>query len=573
MFDGNTRTSFVLHAYLLLGCGDMPAVAKLMRMKGHNGLYSCRFCKIRGVRIPGARGNALYTPLDRSTHPEAGDTPRYDPAALPLRTHDEMLRQALEVDLASGTRAETLSRDYGINETPILAALPSVRLDLSFPVEFMHLVWLNLIPNLVLLYTGRYKDLDQGTGLYEFAAAVWEQIGRATAASGSTMPSAFGARVPNLAKDKTYMIAETWCIWTLHIAPVVLRGRFENDKYYHHFMELVRLLRICVQLELTDADVQEIREGFCSWVQKFEKYFYQYDPDRLSTCVTTVHGLLHIADSIERMGPVGCYWSFLMERFCSSLRPAITSRRNPYASIDRYVLDRTLIDQVRLLNNLNGRNRTFHEQKRPVTKKEYHISSYPASVLMRPQRVVPLVKADRERIARHLSVRFGANAKAFLQYVPERIETWGKVRRLDDGDTVHARGMVKLRRTDRDMSFVRYALEEDKYKNRPKRKPEFVRKEYFGQLQYIYILSLPALPKYKQPEPQTLLLACVTDCAGLSQPNSVGIRYYSGKMGTSQVIDLASIECVIGRVEDRGQVAIIDRSNEFSRVIIPEDDE
>ncbi|KZV84260.1 hypothetical protein EXIGLDRAFT_624518 [Exidia glandulosa HHB12029] len=364
----------------------------MMCMKGHSGLYSCRFCKIRGVHIPGARGNALYTPLDRSTHPDAGNPLRYDPYALPLRTHEEMLQQALQVETATKTRAQTLSRDSGINETPILACLPSVRLDMSFPVEFMHLVWLNLIPNLVLLYSGKYKDLPQGSGLYEFAAAVWEQIGKTTAASGSTMPSAFGARVPNLAKDKTYMIAETWCIWALYIAPVVLRGRFVQEKYYNHFMELVRLLRICVQVEITDADVQEIREGFCKWVQKFEKY-------------------------------------------------------------------------VLLL------------------------------LLLLP------------------------------------------------------------------------------YKNQPKRKPEFVRKEYFGQLQYIYILPLPALPKYKQREPQTLLLACVTDCAGLSQPNSVGVRYHSGKMGTSQVIDLASVECVIGRVEDRGQVAIIDRSNEFSRVIIPEDDE
>ncbi|EJD42285.1 hypothetical protein AURDEDRAFT_33785, partial [Auricularia subglabra TFB-10046 SS5] len=58
--------------------------------------------------------------------------------------------------------------------------------------------------------------------------------------------------------------------------------------------------------------------------------------------------LLHIADSIVAMGPVGGYWSFVMERFCSSLRPAIRSRKYPYTSIDNYSSDLARIRQIRL---------------------------------------------------------------------------------------------------------------------------------------------------------------------------------------------------------------------------------
>ncbi|EJD41961.1 hypothetical protein AURDEDRAFT_37164, partial [Auricularia subglabra TFB-10046 SS5] len=58
--------------------------------------------------------------------------------------------------------------------------------------------------------------------------------------------------------------------------------------------------------------------------------------------------LLHIADSIVAMGPVGGYWSFVMERFCSSLRPAIRSRKHPYTSIDHHVSDMAKIHQVLL---------------------------------------------------------------------------------------------------------------------------------------------------------------------------------------------------------------------------------
>ncbi|KZV98479.1 hypothetical protein EXIGLDRAFT_562646, partial [Exidia glandulosa HHB12029] len=264
---------FTLHAYLLVGFGDMPAIAKLMCMKGHNALYPCRFCTIRGIRPPGARAPALYCPLDRSAHPNHDpDLPRYDPAALPMRTHDDMLRQAAEVDAAAGAAAEELSKAYGIKTTPILATLLSIRLDRSFPIEFMHLIWLNLIPNLALLYTGKFKGLDDGAGDYTLPEAIWDEIGRITGESGATIPSAFRARVPNLAKDKTHMIAETWCLWTMYIAPVVLRTRFREERYYNHFMKLVHLLHLCIQLEISRSDVEAIRTGFIYWVKQYEVY-------------------------------------------------------------------------------------------------------------------------------------------------------------------------------------------------------------------------------------------------------------------------------------------------------------
>jgi len=57
----------------------------------------------------------------------------------------------------------------------------------------MHLIFENVIKNLVLLWTGKFKGLDEGNGSYEFHPKVWEAIGAATAASGSSIPLAFGA--------------------------------------------------------------------------------------------------------------------------------------------------------------------------------------------------------------------------------------------------------------------------------------------------------------------------------------------------------------------------------------------
>ncbi len=68
------------------------------------------------------------------------------------------------------------------------------------------------------------------------------------------------------------------------------------------------------------------------------RYYYQYSPERLATCVLTVHAVLHIADSIELLGPVWAYWAFPMERFCGRAQRHVTSRRYPYASIDTHVV-------------------------------------------------------------------------------------------------------------------------------------------------------------------------------------------------------------------------------------------
>ena len=84
----------------------------------------------------------------------------------------------------------------------------------------------------------------------------------------------------------------------------------------------------------------------------FCRLYYQHNPDRISACPMTNHALLHIADSIELIGPVWASWAFPMERFCGQLQPAIKSRRYPYASIDKYVLQHAQLGLIRLIYGL-----------------------------------------------------------------------------------------------------------------------------------------------------------------------------------------------------------------------------
>jgi hypothetical protein len=278
-FDILKAELFLLHAYLILVFGDIPAVALLMHMKGHNGFSPCRMCKIQGLRVPEVRGTTLYVPLFRSNHPDVLiDTTaikHYDPANLPLRTHAELIAQAEEVQSApTNAEADRLSKSYGIKSIPILSQLHSLTFPTSFPYDFMHLIWENLIKNLILHWTGEFKGLDEGTESYQLSDPIWQAIGQATATSGATIPSAYGSRVPNIAKDRANVSAEMWSFWTLYLGPVLLRRRFRNIKYFKHFVLLVHLLNICLQFEISKDDILEIQIGFIQWVKDYERYFY-----------------------------------------------------------------------------------------------------------------------------------------------------------------------------------------------------------------------------------------------------------------------------------------------------------
>ena len=171
----------------------------------------------------------------------------------------------------TNTAREGLAKKYGIKGRPVLSCTSALSFPSSFPFDFMHLIWENLMPNLVLFWTGEFKDLDHEGMDYVIETHVWKAIRETTAACSTTIPSAFGAVVPNIAMNRSYMNSEMWSNWTLFIAPVVLRGRFKNDKYYKHFMKLVELLNLCLAFEFNEAILKKIDDGFRSWVQAYEK--------------------------------------------------------------------------------------------------------------------------------------------------------------------------------------------------------------------------------------------------------------------------------------------------------------
>jgi hypothetical protein len=230
---------------------DIPAISKLMSIKGHNAFAPCRCCLIRGSLAPGT--TTYYVPLHA---PDRGGR-HWDPTSLPPRSHASFHDHFTQIQSqhAKVDRAEH-SKHYGINGLSILYQLSSLGFPASFPYDFMHLIFENLCPNLVRFWTGKFKGLDEGTEDYEISPAVWEAIGEETASSIQYIPSAFVRSMPNIATDQHMFTAEDWSFWFVYMAPLLLHRRFQHPKYYKHLLLLVKIIKACLKFEISKAEVE-----------------------------------------------------------------------------------------------------------------------------------------------------------------------------------------------------------------------------------------------------------------------------------------------------------------------------
>ena len=66
-------------------------------------------------------------------------------------------------------------------------------------------------------------------------------------------------------------MADAWSFWLQYIAPVVLENQFIKEKHYRHFVDLVKLIRTCLQFEMPKDGIKIVWQGFIRWVEKYEQ--------------------------------------------------------------------------------------------------------------------------------------------------------------------------------------------------------------------------------------------------------------------------------------------------------------
>jgi hypothetical protein len=80
---------------------------------------------------------------------------------------------------------------------------------------------------------------------------------------------------------------------------------------------------------------------------------------------------------------------------------------------------------------------------------------------------------------------------------------------------------------------------------------------FFGQLNRILLLELPSAQRLNLDRPTTVIVALIREVKATLRN---GIYYYKN-FGVDEVVDLSTLQCVVGRIQDRDEWAIIDRSD------------
>ena len=72
---------------------------------------------------------------------------------------------------------------------------------------------------------------------------------------------------------------------------------------------------------------------------------------------------------------------------------------------------------------------------------------------------------------------------------------------------------------------------------------------FFGQLDHILLLELPSAQQLNLDEPTTVIVAIIQEVKATLRN---GIYYYKN-FGVDEVVDLSTLQCVVGRIQDRDE--------------------
>ena len=175
------------------------------------------------------------------------------------------------------------------------------------------------------------------------------------------------------------------------------------------------------------------------------------------------------------MGPVWTYWAFPMERFCGKLLRCIKSRRHPFANIDSYITAVAQLDQIK--NRYNAHKDLALLPPNKESSWEFRIEECnfflyilaqglsvliilidPTSVLCFPRQKNPTIPEGLlSKIIVTLVTRYNTTRTIIKRHLNvNEIEIWGKIRRLEGGDTMRAVQVSRPNTEDnRDASYVR----------------------------------------------------------------------------------------------------------------------
>jgi hypothetical protein len=286
--------NFTLKAHCIHCAGDGPAIADLMGCKKPGvALQACPRCFMHGQRC-GAKG-PFYLPhsvelLDK----------------LPLKEHYREL-----IELWTKIRPKYIQDEYGkalgITKRSALIDLPTLHFPNSFPLDLMHCVLQNLVPQLHQIWGGHIDkdgdlvvekdDEEPLQPLCKISKKEWEQIADLQEKSRTTTPHLLGSGQRRIDKHWKGFKAIEWREWLCRDGIPIMCTVLGKDKFKEqilHFVLLRKIYLTATKWNITRTEVVQLRLDCKAFVLKWQELYYKRRLDLLKNCRINLHALLHL---------------------------------------------------------------------------------------------------------------------------------------------------------------------------------------------------------------------------------------------------------------------------------------
>lgn len=110
------------------------------------------------------------------------------------------------------------------------------------------------------------------------------------------------------------MKADAWFSWLLQQSPIYF-SKYLPAEHFNGYMSFVRAAELMAYgRALSEEDIDEIDGLIRTFLTYYEEKLYRRRWKRISVCLPVIHQLSHVAETIRRLGPMGNYTQFPIER-------------------------------------------------------------------------------------------------------------------------------------------------------------------------------------------------------------------------------------------------------------------
>jgi hypothetical protein len=372
MWDAAASKVIQSRIILALSTADAVGMTETDGRVGHHGAHGCRLgCPMKGRHKPNT-GHYFAVHLKPNNY-TVGDCNHPD---IDIRNLDTLSPIDYQRDLSKvvsstdQTDYEKNRKETGISKPSILSGLADnlmFPIPRCFPLDLMHLLFINLSELLIPLWRGTLKcDPTDDRRTWEWAkltGIAWESHGKLVAEVTQYFPSSFHRPPRNPAeKISSGYKATEYFHYLFGLGPGFFHAILPT-KYWRSYCKLVHGVWVLVQRRILGIKLRGAHSHLLQFVEEFENLYYQRRVDRMHFCRPCIHTLLHACPEVMRVGPGAYSTQFTMERTIGDLGQEIRQPSNPFANLAQHALRRSQVNALKSIYPDLDSKAAFHVPK------------------------------------------------------------------------------------------------------------------------------------------------------------------------------------------------------------------